>query len=203
MARADIVELLLKAGANPNIAKQSSTALHIAADQGCLECVVLLANAGADVNARTSERATALHLAKRNGHNAIVDYLKQHGVHGVEIASIEPLLPAASLEHGKASFAKLCSPCHQTDPQLRPLHGPILWNVVGRKRGAITGYKYSMAMKEAGGIWDLMSIGTFIADPAGTMPGTQMAFAGLDSDQERADVVLYLRSLSDDPVPLH
>jgi len=33
-------------------------------------------------------------------------------------------------------------------------------------------------------------------------PGTAMGFAGIQKDSERADVIAYLRTLSDNPVPL-
>ena len=57
-------------------------------------------------------------------------------------------------------------------------------------------------MREVGGIWGYEEIGAFIAYPSGVIPGTVMSFPGLDDDHERADVVLYLRSLSDNPKPL-
>ena len=57
-------------------------------------------------------------------------------------------------------------------------------------------------MRELGGTWGYEDIGAFIADPPGVIPGTAMTFRGIDNDQDRADVVLYLRSLSDSPAPM-
>ena len=34
------------------------------------------------------------------------------------------------------------------------------------------------------------------------MRGTKMAFAGLPKEQERADVIAYLRTMADSPAPL-
>ncbi|MGE0231402.1 MAG: hypothetical protein AB7S46_06425 [Flavobacteriaceae bacterium] len=83
--------------------------------------------------------------------------------------------------------------------------GPDLYNVVGRVKGSHEGFKYSAAMEElhaAGKTWTLEDLNHFIRDPKGTIPGTAMGFAGLKKDSERADMLMYLRSLSDNPVPL-
>lgn len=199
--RPDIVEVLLKGGANPNIERQSVTALHTAAETGCFDCVVLLVSAGADANARTSQNAPVIHYAKRGGYQKIVDYLMAHGVKLTSLASISPLLAKADATHGKAIFDKTCVECHQTDPKFPTRSGPLLWDVVGRKRAA-TDFGYTDAIRELGGTWGYEDIAAFIADPMGVIPGTGMAFPGLPEDHDRADVVLYLRSLSDNPLPM-
>lgn len=38
--------------------------------------------------------------------------------------------------------------------------------------------------------------------PSSYVPGTRMIFAGISNDQQRADVIAYLRSLSPTPVSL-
>jgi cytochrome c len=200
--RTDIIEVLLKGGANPNMERQSITALHKAAESGCFDCVVLLVQAGANVNARTSLRTPVIHYAKRNGNQKVVDYLMAHGVVLATPTPISALLAKASDAHGKAVFEQSCKGCHQTDPQIKGLIGPLLWNIVGRKRAAQDDFKYTAAMRALGGTWGYDDIGAFIADPTGVIPGTEMTFNGLDNDQDRADVVLYLRSLSDNPAPM-
>ena len=136
--------------------------------------MVLLVNAGANVNARTSERSTVIHLAKRNGHQKIVDYLMAHGVNLAMPASISPLLAKADAVHGRAIFDKTCVACHQTDPKFPSRAGPLLWAIVGRKRAALDHFEYSEAMRELGGTWGYEDIGAFIADPTGVIPGTGM-----------------------------
>jgi cytochrome c len=42
----------------------------------------------------------------------------------------------------------------------------------------------------------------FLASPRGYIPGTAMSFAGLQRPQQRADVIAYLNTLSDNPKPL-
>src|SRR5215208_3181323 len=78
----ELIKLLLDHGANPNSVVGTATVLHLAVERGCLDCVKALVEAGADVNAVTSngEYRTPLHIAKRRGLNEIADYLLAHGV---------------------------------------------------------------------------------------------------------------------------
>ena len=69
----------------------------------------------------------------------------------------------------------------------------------GEGRG---GFNFSAAMKAKGGNWTYDDLNKFIANPKGFIPGTAMGFAGIPKDSERADVIDYLHTLSDNPVPL-
>src|SRR5229473_3457317 len=55
---------------------------------------------------------------------------------------------------------------------------------------------------EKGGTWTDDDLNKFITNPKGFVPGTAMGFAGISKDSERADVIAYLHTLSDNPVPL-
>jgi cytochrome c len=57
-------------------------------------------------------------------------------------------------------------------------------------------------MKSKGGTWTYDELNNFLANPRRDIPGTAMTFAGIDRERQRADVVAYLRTLSDDPAPL-
>ena len=60
-------------------------------------------------------------------------------------------------------------------------------------------------MKDAGAKgakWDYAMLDAFIANPKAAVPGTSMGYAGLKDADKRADVIVYLRSLSDNPAPL-
>src|SRR4029453_12960968 len=57
-------------------------------------------------------------------------------------------------------------------------------------------------MKSKGGKWSFEELDKFLANPRRDIPGTAMTFAGIERDRQRADVIAYLRTLSDNPVPL-
>jgi cytochrome c len=81
--------------------------------------------------------------------------------------------------------------------------GPPLWGIVGRPKAAIAGYEYSDAMKAAGGIWSYDDLNSLVADPRAYLPGTKMeGLQGVATPQRRADLIRYLRDLSDAPLDL-
>jgi cytochrome c len=114
---------------------------------------------------------------------------------------IEALLAKASVEKGQAA-AKQCVACHTFEKGGANRVGPNLWNVVGRAKAAVAGFNFSGPMKAKGGNWTYEELSAFLANPRGAVPGTNMSFAGLSRDQQRADVIGYLRSLADTPQPL-
>ena len=114
---------------------------------------------------------------------------------------IEKLLQTASVEKGAAA-AKKCAACHTFAKGEKNGVGPNLWGVVGDKIGEGRGFNWSQAIKAKGGTWTIDALNQFIANPKGYIPGTAMGFAGIQKDSERADVLAYLNSLSDNPAPL-
>jgi len=128
-----------------------------------------------------------------------------HGGESKEAAApsepIEKLLQTASVEKGAAA-AKKCGACHTFEKGGPNRVGPNLWGVVDRDRATEPGFNYSAAMKAKGGKWTFDELNKFIANPKGYINGTAMGFAGIPKDSERADVIDYLHTLADAPVPL-
>jgi cytochrome c len=114
---------------------------------------------------------------------------------------IEKLLQTASAEKGAAA-AKKCAACHTFEKGGPNRVGPNLFGILNEKRGEGRGFNFSAAMKAKGGTWTYDDLNKFIANPKGFIPGTAMGFAGIPKDSERADVIAYLRTLSDNPAPL-
>jgi cytochrome c2 len=102
--------------------------------------------------------------------------------------------PAGDPAKGKLVFLE-CQGCHAVASGGPVLVGPDLAGVVGRKAGSLPGYNYSPALKASGLVWDDANLDRWLTDPSTLVPGTKMAFAGIDSPALRADVIAYLATL--------
>jgi len=114
---------------------------------------------------------------------------------------IGQLLASANAERGQTAV-RPCETCHTFDKGGPNRVGPNLWGVVGRDRASEAGFNYSPAMKSKGGKWSFEELDKFLTNPRRDIPGTAMTFAGIERGRQRADVLAYLRTLSDNPVPL-
>jgi len=114
---------------------------------------------------------------------------------------IEELLASASVDKGQNS-AKVCLTCHTFGKGEPAKVGPNLYGIVDRDRASFPGFNYSAAMKAKGGKWTYDDLNSFLTDPKKFVPGTAMGFAGIQNDSQRANVIDYLHTLADNPVPL-
>jgi cytochrome c len=121
---------------------------------------------------------------------------------GIVAASVAlGALDPAGAEDGKADEGaevfKKCRACHDVGPDAKNKVGPVLNDIVGRKAGTIEGFTYSDANKGAGGkglTWTEDVLLKYLENPLSFMPGTKMAFAGLKDEQDRKDLIAFLKT---------
>lgn len=117
-------------------------------------------------------------------------------------AAVVALLATAKPEDGKEIFRK-CTTCHIGEKDKPSGIAPNLWGIVGRPKGSQSDFaNYSEAMKSKGGEWTYTDLASFIHKPKGFVAGTRMIFAGLSDNGDLANLIAYLRTLSDQPAPL-
>ena len=130
-------------------------------------------------------------------------------IEGVEVAGeggeaakpIEFYLASADPAKGEQVFKK-CAACHNADKGGANQLGPNLWGTMGKPHGHVPGFAYSDALKGVPGSWDWKSMDAWLANPKKYAPGTKMTFAGLGNPEDRANVIAFLNSRSDSPLPL-
>jgi len=114
------------------------------------------------------------------------------------------LLASADLSRGQAAVRK-CASCHSFDQGGSNGVGPNLYDIVGGAKAHLDNFGYSNALAErgaAGEVWGYEELNGFLENPRGYISGTSMAFAGIRSGQERADIIAYLASITENPPPL-
>ena len=114
---------------------------------------------------------------------------------------IAALMAMGDVVSGEKVFKK-CAACHSIVKDGKNKIGPALYNVVGRKVGGVSDYKYSKALAGYEKSWTFEELNGFLLKPAKWIKGTKMAYAGLRKEKDRASVIKYLNQNSDSPQPL-
>ena len=118
-----------------------------------------------------------------------------------EKVDIAALMSMGDVASGEKIFKK-CAACHSVVKGGKNKIGPALYNVVGRKVGGVSDYKYSKALAEYDKSWTLEELNGFLLKPSKWIKGTKMAYAGLRKEKDRASVIKYLNKNSDTPQAL-
>ena len=116
----------------------------------------------------------------------------------VAVALVALAAPAARAQdavEGQKAFQRQCSACHIAAAEGPKRLGPTLFGVVGRTTGSVAGFRYTEANKKAGWEWTPAKLEEYLKAPQQVIKGTNMAFAGVRNDAERANIVAYLASL--------
>ena len=114
---------------------------------------------------------------------------------------IMTLLASANASEGEKVFKK-CASCHSISKGGKNKIGPALWGVIGRQVGTVAEYKYSKSLIAYGKKWSFEEMNGFLIKPKEWIPGTKMAFAGLKNEKDRASLILYMNSQSDQPLSI-
>ena len=118
-----------------------------------------------------------------------------------EKIDIAALMAMGDVVSGEKIFKK-CAACHSIAKGGKNKIGPALYNVVGRKVGGVSDYKYSKALAGYEKSWTFEELNGFLLKPAKWIKGTKMAYAGLRKEKDRASIIKYLNQNSDSPQPL-
>ncbi len=103
------------------------------------------------------------------------------------------------VEKGEKVFKK-CKACHTVGEGAKNKVGPLLNGIVGRAWGTIEGFKYSkdlLAQAEEGKVWDDATLDAYLKKPKDVIPKGKMAFPGLKKDEDRVNVIAYLKTFSE------
>jgi cytochrome c len=130
---------------------------------------------------------------------------------------ISPLVPGVALLLGITAMGahagggdpvrgervfQYCYSCHSVQPDETNLQGPNLHRIVGRRIASQEGFTYTPALRafaKREERWSEALLDQYLAAPYKLVPKTSMAFPGIEAQDERADLIAYLRSRSGPP----
>ncbi len=113
--------------------------------------------------------------------------------------TLAQLLAEASAKGGERSAA-ICKSCHSFEKGGANGTGPNLWDIVNRPVASVSGFGYTGALQGLGGDWTFERLDKYIENSQGFVAGTAMV-QRFPKATQRANLLAYLQSLSDEPVP--
>ncbi|GAB4361608.1 MAG: cytochrome c family protein [Kiloniellaceae bacterium] len=131
-----------------------------------------------------------------NKEKALMQKLKISLIAAILAVLAVPALADGDAAKGEKVFNK-CKACHAVGDNAKNKIGPMLNGIVGATIASVEGFKYSDAFqaKQAEGmVWDEETLAAYLAKPKDFIPGNKMSFAGLRKEDEREDVIAYLKT---------
>ncbi|MBL4789326.1 MAG: cytochrome c family protein [Kordiimonadaceae bacterium] len=98
-------------------------------------------------------------------------------------------------DKGKRTFNR-CRSCHAISDNMKHRIGPNLYGIFGREAGSTDKFRYSKALSEASFIWTESKINQWLTKPSAYLPGNKMQFAGVKKEQDRKNLIAYLRTVT-------
>ncbi|PIT70799.1 c-type cytochrome [Bartonella tribocorum] len=162
----------------------------------CVLVIIMGISTLSDIVYDHSTLVQSYHTANKN------DIFKEKQKESNVSISLNSRLQQGDFENGRKIFRQ-CAICHTSGRNQAGRVGPVLWEIVDRPLASTTGFAYSRVLRaHSDQKWDFVTLDRYLRSPRETFPGTTMSFRGIKNDQDRADLLLYLRSLSDHPVAI-
>lgn len=133
--------------------------------------------------------------AEKRGFSVEVAEVSAGGGAAVAEVDIGTLLASADAAKGNEVVHKKCVSCHNIESGPNKV-GPTLAGTVGNKIGGHAGFTYSEAVSKHGGTWGYDELNHWLKNPGAFIKGNKMAYAGIKNDHERANVIMYLKTIS-------
>jgi cytochrome c len=114
-------------------------------------------------------------------------------------ASIADAVSHADPKAGQDLAARMCAMCHSFAKDGPAMIGPDLYGILGTPIGDVPGYEFSPALAaHKAERWTDDALSTWLEGPARFAPGTRMAFPGVADTADRAAIIAFLHTLSDE-----
>lgn len=122
---------------------------------------------------------------------------------GPEEENVQAMILEAAIAGGDAAAGekvfKKCKACHTIGEGAKTRTGPPLNNMIGAELGEFEDFRYSkgmIALSEEDTVWTIENLNAFFIKPRDFVAKTKMSFAGLKSEEDRANLIAYLATFT-------